>query len=280
MITIYELKHKRCCRSFMRTPFYIKNFILLCIMSCILFSVYLVYFRKDGMVVQNIVKILKGLNSGTFNYLESNSESLRLTKLLNNYPTQMSTNSFIDDCMRINKPCKFESMAKNWHAYEKWRLAYGGHKYLQEQLDEQVTVYIDIDSDINIGVASGNSFKNDFITKMPYTEFLDKMNTNSIGVAMKDSDIVNKKLLKDISNPDFMNDIADPESIELIQGQVIVNPAHYEKNEQFVCAIDGYVQIKLVPHVFRQEVYAGQHKLSGNIESERGVLGVEELTPN
>lgn len=218
MITIFELKHKTCCRCFIRTPFYIKNFILLCILSVILSGVYMVYFRMDGMVVQNIVRILKGLNSGTFNYLESNCESLRLTKLLNNYPSQLNTNAFIDDCLRINKPCKFESLAKNWHAYDRWRLDSNGHKYLKEKLDDQVTVYIDLDSDINVGMASGDSFKKGYQTKMPYAEFLEKMNTNSVGVAMKDEEVVNRTLMQDISNPDFMNDIADPLSIELIQG--------------------------------------------------------------
>jgi hypothetical protein len=93
------------------------------ILGFLLSVIYLVYFRKDGMVIENIPRILKGLNSNTFNYLESHSDSLRLTKLLNNYPTQMNTNSFIDDCMRINKPCKFEGLAKSWNAYDKWRLS-------------------------------------------------------------------------------------------------------------------------------------------------------------
>jgi hypothetical protein len=46
----------------------------------------MLYFRKDAMVIENIPKVLKGLNSNTFNYLEAHSDSLRLTKLLNNYP--------------------------------------------------------------------------------------------------------------------------------------------------------------------------------------------------
>lgn len=116
---------------------------------------------------------------------------------------------------------------------------------------------------------------------MPYVEFLHKMNTNSIGVAMKDSEVVNEQLRRDIKNPDFMNDIADPESIELIQGTVIVNPAHYEKQEQFLCAIDGYVQVKLVPHIYKQEVYAGEAKIVNDEESAQRVLVTDEkLRPN
>jgi hypothetical protein len=44
-----------------------------------------------------------------------------------------------------------------------------------------------MDADIVVGVASGNSFKKDSITKMKYTDFLEKMNENTLGVALKDS---------------------------------------------------------------------------------------------
>ena len=39
------------------------------------------------MQLQDVYKVLKGLNSNTFNYLEAHSEPLRLTKMLNNYQT-------------------------------------------------------------------------------------------------------------------------------------------------------------------------------------------------
>jgi hypothetical protein len=28
-----------------------------------------------------------------------------------------------------------------------------------------------------------------------------------------------------------------------------------------LCSVDGYVQLKLVPHIYRQEVYAGKNKI-------------------
>lgn len=34
--------------------------------------------------------------------------------------------------------------------------------------------------------------------------------------------------------------------------------AHYLNEEQLLCAIDGYMTVKLVPHIFRQELYAGK----------------------
>jgi hypothetical protein len=80
MITIFELKHSKCCRCFIRTPFYIKNFFLLCILNFLLLIIYMIYFRKDCMTIMNIPKVLKGLNSNTFNYLETNSNSLKITK--------------------------------------------------------------------------------------------------------------------------------------------------------------------------------------------------------
>ncbi len=121
MITIFELKHSRCCRCFIRTPFYIKNMFLLILMSIFLFVNYLIYFRKDCMTILHIPKYLKGLNSNTFNYLEINSDALRIGKVLNNYPPEMPTNLFIADCLRLNKPCKFESIAMKWPAFEKWK---------------------------------------------------------------------------------------------------------------------------------------------------------------
>ena len=144
MITLFELKNKSMCRFFVRTPFYIKNLFLLIQLFVILGFIYVIYFRKDCMVFKNISKILKGLNSNTFNYLETNSESLRLTKLLNNYQTVISSNQFMDDCVRINKPCKFEALAKSWPAYQNWKSGDHGYQYLKDKLGEhQVDVFID-----------------------------------------------------------------------------------------------------------------------------------------
>jgi len=92
MISLFELKNRGFFKIFIRTPFYIKNLALLLSLLFLELVVYIVYFRKDGMTVQNITKVLKGLNSETFNYLEAHSDSLRLTKLLNNYQVQISSN--------------------------------------------------------------------------------------------------------------------------------------------------------------------------------------------
>ena len=80
MITLYELKQNSCFRCFYKAPFYIKNVILMGVMAALLFVIYVVYFRADGGNYQSIVKILKGLNSNTFNYLETNKHLLGLDR--------------------------------------------------------------------------------------------------------------------------------------------------------------------------------------------------------
>ena len=38
----------------------------------------------------------------------------------------------MDDCLRINKPCKFEALAKGWPAFEKWKFNRdSGYSYLE-----------------------------------------------------------------------------------------------------------------------------------------------------
>lgn len=33
--------------------------------------------------------------------------------------------------------------------------------------------------------------------------------------------------------------------------------AHYARTDQFVCAVEGTLRIRLVPHIYKQEMYAG-----------------------
>ena len=89
MITVFELKHKGLCRCFIRTPFYIKNFFLMVILSLLLGFIYLIYFRKDVMVIKNIPKVIKGLNSKPFNYLESHTKNLNMGAAIQNYQPTM-----------------------------------------------------------------------------------------------------------------------------------------------------------------------------------------------
>lgn len=71
------MKQNSCFRCFYKAPYYIKNVFLMCVLSVLIFIIYCVYFRSDGGSVQSALKILKGLNSNTFNYLEANKSMLR-----------------------------------------------------------------------------------------------------------------------------------------------------------------------------------------------------------
>jgi len=69
-------------------------------------------------------------------------------------------------------------------------------------------------------------------------------------------------ILRDIEVPEFYRDVSELEGVELYQGKVMFDKPHYKKREQIMCVVEGFADFELVPHVNRQEVYAGQ-----NIES-------------
>lgn len=92
------------------------------ILGVILFLIYVVYFRADGGSVQSALKILKGLNSNTFNYLEANKDMLRVSLNIPSFDADesktltLSPTVFFSQCVRINKPCKLTGMANSWTA--------------------------------------------------------------------------------------------------------------------------------------------------------------------
>ena len=77
-MTLYELKQNKCFRCCYKAPYYIKNTFLMGLLGFLVFIIYVIYFRADGGHYQNVLKILKGLNSNTFNYLETNGDALGL----------------------------------------------------------------------------------------------------------------------------------------------------------------------------------------------------------
>ena len=86
MISHYRLKQNGCFRACYRAPYFIKNLFLLAVQATLLLFIYLIFFRSDGGSFNNAIKILKGLNSNMFNYLESNKGTL-LTKQIPQYST-------------------------------------------------------------------------------------------------------------------------------------------------------------------------------------------------
>jgi hypothetical protein len=44
----------------------------------------------------------------------------------------------------------------------------------------------------------------------------------------------------------------------LMQGQKLMTQAHYNRQESLFCVVDGFAELRLVPHIYRQQVYAPQ----------------------
>ena len=68
----------------------------------------------------------------------------------------------------------------------------------------------------------------------------------------------------------FYKNVSALEGVELMQGSLIIERPHYEKREQLMCLIDGVMDIFIIPHVQRQEVYAGEgdtYYIEGNSNS-------------
>jgi len=90
------------------------------ILSVLLFIVYVIYFRADGGSLQSALKILKGLNSNTFNYLEANKHTIRAdTKpIVFEADKEITSTAFFSQCVRVNKPCRLNKLAVKWPAYD------------------------------------------------------------------------------------------------------------------------------------------------------------------
>ena len=116
MFTLYEVKQSPCFRSVYKVPSYFKNIILSLILMAIIGITYVVFFRADGGNLTNIMKILKGLNSNTFNYLMSHRETLQIDRPIRKFGIKgknadlakmPNTIEVFSDCVRNNRPCVF-----------------------------------------------------------------------------------------------------------------------------------------------------------------------------
>jgi len=125
MLTLYQLKQNRCFRCCYKAPYYIKNVFLMALLAVLLFLIYALYFRADGGSVNNALRIIRGLNSNTFNYLDANKRELRLDQKIDelvwNPPlSEINSLTFFSSCVIYNKPCKLKGLANNWPATLKW----------------------------------------------------------------------------------------------------------------------------------------------------------------
>jgi hypothetical protein len=128
MITLFELKHTSSCRCLYRIPYFIKNLILLLILGFVLVLNYLMIYRRDTVVIQDVYKMMAGLDSETFNFLSSNDEMLMIkSKIKSISATRAKQVDFYSSCVSLSRPCLLPSLAKVWPAYNSW--AYVGDGY-------------------------------------------------------------------------------------------------------------------------------------------------------
>lgn len=139
--------------------------------------------------------------------------------------------------------------------------------------DTQVSVYsINVNTDSYFRYQELYSFGLSARTMVPYAQFLQAFKSEKFPgmVVMKDDTRENgiaAKLLQDVIIPPFYHDISELEGVEIMQGSHFIDKPHYEKKEQIMCLLDGHMDIILVPHIYRQEVYAGD-QLTGSIYDE------------
>ena len=190
MITAYELKNRPCCRFFYKIPYFVKNLALLVLLSAILLPIYFAHFRKESLGYQTIYKLLMGLNSKTFNYLQANSEdALNLRPELKQLEAVgLNLKKFYTQCVSYSRTCKLKDVAKTWPALSKWRYQTDGYKYLAKKIGKHNSkVFVDEDATNDEDNFSGFSFKPDSVEYMQFTEFLSKMSSNAVGMTMRDT---------------------------------------------------------------------------------------------
>lgn len=59
-----------------------------------------------------------------------------------------------------------------------------------------------------------------------------------------------------------MSEVSKLSSAYIVQGKSWIERPHYEEHEQFLCSVEGVMTVKLVAHVYRQEIMAG--KMNGS----------------
>lgn len=64
----------------------------------------------------------------------------------------------------------------------------------------------------------------------------------------------------DFKLPQFYADVSNLENLFFFHGKNWVDRPHYIDQEQFYCTIEGVMEIDMIPHVYRQEIYTGQTK--------------------
>ena len=162
-------------------------------MSIILLLIYFIYFRHDIITLQNLPKILKGLNSNTFNHLELYSNYIKVEDSPYRAKPGIVPHQFYSECVRLSRPCVFNSVGDDWDATTKWSTFDNGYNYLKNKLDK-VEVYVTPNNNDDRDLASEwNSFKEKDLMEMEYSEFVKKViDTSGLGLAIKSEDFYDR----------------------------------------------------------------------------------------
>ena len=232
MITTYELKNRPTCRFFYKIPYFIKNLILLLGLACIMVPVYIVHFRRESIGVTNIYKLLAGLNSRTFNYLEEHAaNSLNVKKTLKMQTmTGLTTQKFYTECVSYSRACLIPHMANAWSASTKWPYENNGYAYLANKLAAlRLDVFVDGDTTNDKDSFAGYSFKSDTIESLEFKTFLKTGSLHPTGTTAREmSDAITSALQDDIIYPEFYHEYGEFENLELTMGQIFSDNAHYD----------------------------------------------------
>ena len=150
-------------------------------------------------------------------------------------------------------------MAKDWPAYKKWSYTAGGMEYLKEKMGKvKVTVHKNKDNNINPAINSGYSFDRRDNVTMAFGDFLTEMSATKTGATMRDrSKSMKDKLVEDIVFPKFYHHLSELSGVQILMGQYFIDRTHYTKTDHFVCMVEGTALIRLVPHIYRHELYSG-----------------------
>ena len=77
--------------------------------------------------------------------------------------------------------------------------------------------------------------------------------------------IYSESLQNKIVLPQFYDTIAEFKGGEIRQGSFFVGNAEYLHEDQFICVVRGSLDVKAVPHIYRDAMYAGQYKLERDL---------------
>lgn len=145
-----------------------------------------------------------------------------------NYKTPSST-VFFSQCVRINKPCVLQNLARSWPMFEKGSV---DKSLATIGKDTKVQVYKQPKS-INKYASNVYSFPEAYRREMTYGEFLDMYSKEDFPsqVVMRTSEGMAEKLMPVIKMPTFYSNIAELEGIEIMQGQGYKDKPLYKKKE-------------------------------------------------